>query len=171
MKSLLLMRHAKSSWDDGSLADIDRPLAARGREAANIVTGELVRRGWIPDHVLVSPSRRTRETWAILEARLSTRPEVQFLRELYEASASRLLETLRRLPEEARTVLVIGHNPSIEELAKGLSGARSSRAALAVLQRKFPTAAVARFTVRGKWVDLRRDHAMLTDFVRPKDRH
>jgi phosphohistidine phosphatase len=171
MKSLLLMRHAKSSWDDSSLADIDRPLAPRGRDAAIVMAEELVRQGWIPDHVLVSPSQRTRETWAILETRLSTPPEVQFPRQLYEASAASLLEVLRRLPEMARIVLVIGHNPGMEELTKTLSSARSAPTALAVRQRKFPTAAVARFTVEGKWNGLDSNRATLTNFVPPRNLH
>jgi phosphohistidine phosphatase len=129
----------------------------------------MVRRGWLPDHVLVSPSRRTRETWKIIEARLDPAPDAWFLPELYEASAAGLLQALRRIPDEADTVLVIGHNPGMEELAKGLSGPGSVHAALAVLERKFPTAALARFTIDGKWNGLDKGRARLTDFVRPKD--
>lgn len=171
MPSLLLLRHAKSSWSHPGLADSDRPLAERGRKAAAAMAEEMVRRGWLPDHVLVSPSRRTRETWAIIEARLDTAPEIRFPPELYDASASGLLPVLRAIPEDAGTALVIGHNPGMEELAKGLSGAGSARAAISVLKRKFPTAALARFAVGGRWSELAHRHARLTHFVRPKDLH
>lgn len=169
MTALLLLRHAKSSWSNPGLADNDRPLADRGRKAASAMAEEMVRRGWLPDHVLVSPSRRTRETWAIIEARLDLAPRIRFLPELYEASASGFLAILRGIPEDAKTALVIGHNPGMEELAKGLSGPGSARAALTVLKRKFPTAALARFAIEGKWTDLGRTNARLMHFVRPKD--
>jgi len=169
MKSLLLLRHAKSSWDDGTVADVERPLAVRGRQAASAMADELARRGWVPDHVLVSPARRTRETWAAFQARLSAAPEVQFPRALYEAAAPRLLDTLRQMSDDARTVLLIGHNPGLEELAKKLSGPGSDRSALARLRSKFPTAAVARLAVEGSWAELGWRLARLTDFVRPKD--
>jgi phosphohistidine phosphatase len=169
MTSLLLLRHAKSSWTDPNLADFDRSLADRGRKAAPAVAEELSRRGWLPDHVLVSPSRRTRETWAIIEARLDATPDTRFLPELYEASAAGLLQILRRIPAEAETVLVIGHNPGMEELAQDLSGPGSAPPALTALKRKFPTAALARFTVEGKWNGLNTAKVRLTHFVRPKD--
>jgi phosphohistidine phosphatase len=169
MTSLLLLRHAKSSWGDPGLADIDRPLADRGRKAATVMAEEMVRRGWLPDRVLVSPSRRTRETWAIVEARLDAAPVARLVPELYEASASGLLPILRGIPEDAKTALVIGHNPGMEELAQDLSGPGSAVAALSVLERKFPTAALARFTVEGRWSGLGRTTARLTHFVRPKD--
>ena len=169
MTALLLLRHAKSSWSNPGLADNDRPLADRGRKAASAMAEEMVRRGWLPDHVLVSPSRRTRETWAIIEAHLHAVPGARFPPELYETSASGFFLILRGIPKEAKTALVIGHNPGMEELAKDLSGPGSARSALAVLEQKFPTAALARFVVDGNWADLDRANAKLTHFLRPKD--
>ncbi|MFC5585479.1 SixA phosphatase family protein [Nitratireductor kimnyeongensis] len=70
MKELLLLRHAKSSWDDPSLADIERPLAPRGRRAAPLMGREILRRGWSPDYVLVSPARRAQQTWRLVAAEI-----------------------------------------------------------------------------------------------------
>ena len=78
MKHLLLLRHAKSAWGDPSLADIDRPLAARGRKAAPQMGRELATRGWAPQTVLVSPARRARETWELVAAKLSEPPAAAY---------------------------------------------------------------------------------------------
>jgi phosphohistidine phosphatase len=168
MKQILLMRHAKSSWDDATLPDIERPLAPRGREAAAKMGGAIARRGWIPARALVSPSRRTRQTWSIVSRDWTAVPDVAFPAELYEASSAALLLMLRGFPERAEGVLVIGHNPGMEDLAKSLCGPGSGKAA-AELNRKFPTAALARFVFDARWSQLGQIKVQLTDFVRPRD--
>jgi phosphohistidine phosphatase len=169
MKRLLLLRHAKSSWDDPSLADIDRPLAPRGRKAAPRMGRELVSRGWVPQFVLASPAARTRETWSLLAAELPAPPAATFPKALYMASPERLLAQLQKTPETITTVLLIGHNPGLQELAQRLASPDSEAMALARLTNIVPTAALARFEFDGKWPGLGFGGARLTHCLRPKD--
>jgi phosphohistidine phosphatase len=159
-KQLLLLRHAKSSWDDPSLADEDRPLAPRGRKAAKRL-GAYVRRERIAvGVVLCSSAKRARETLDLV------RPpgEIVIERELYHATAAELLERLRRVPDEVDAVMLIGHEPAIRDLAVGLVGPESELA-----DRKFPTAGLATLTFTGPWTTLAPDGAGLAAFVRPRE--
>jgi phosphohistidine phosphatase len=159
-RTLLLLRHAKSSWDDPSLADHDRPLAPRGRRAAKRI-GKLLRdQGIEISLVLCSSARRARETLELAQPV----GEVQVEQELYGASARQLLERIRRVPDEVNSLMLIGHNPAIEELALGLAADRSELEGA-----KFPTGALATFTVNGPWQGLAPGEATLTGFVKPRD--
>jgi phosphohistidine phosphatase len=162
---LLLIRHAKSSWDEPTLADRERPLAKRGRKAAERVGAHLRRESLRPDLVLCSASTRTRETLELLALRDVDRSIEE---ELYAATAEELLARLRRVPEEAATVAVIGHNPGIQELATELVGADAAAGGVR-LREKFPTGAVAVFDVRGPWRDVASDRARLASFVIPRE--
>ena len=122
MKRLYLLRHAKSSWDDPTLADHDRPLAPRGRRAAKVIAKHLGRKGISPELVLCSPSRRTRQTLKRLAPGLGKNVDVRIEPELYAASAPVLLEVLHEVPDEIESVVLIGHNPGIQDLALSLAG-------------------------------------------------
>lgn len=168
MPELLLLRHAKSSWDDPALDDFDRPLGPRGRRAAPVMGRHLRERGLVPDRVLCSAAARARETWARAAPELGTEPPVTYLRTLYLASPARLLSVLARVAPGTGRVLLVGHNPGLEGLAQRL--ARSGDAeSLDRLSEKFPTAALARITFAGPWADLARSGGTLVGFVRPKD--
>ncbi|MDX8531450.1 histidine phosphatase family protein [Mesorhizobium sp. VK25A] len=167
LKQLLILRHAKSSWDDPALADFDRPLAPRGLKTAPLMGRELARRGWLPDLALVSPALRTRDTWRLVTAELPQRVPAQFAEELYEAAPAAILARLRQV--KARRVLVIGHNPGLQHFALRLAGAGSDEGVFKKIEAKFPTAALARFTLDEDWVDLDFRGARLTHCVRPKD--
>lgn len=169
MKTLLLLRHAKSNWDDPVLADFDRPLATRGRKAAPSMGRELERRGWRPDAVLVSTAKRTRQTWDLVAAELWAAPQPEFRGLLYDASAEQLLAELRQAPAAVKTLLLIGHNPGMEDLAQLLAGDGSDAQALERLREKFPTAALARLRFEGAWTDLGAGAARLSHCLRPKD--
>jgi phosphohistidine phosphatase len=159
-KHLYLLRHAKSSWTDHGLSDHDRPLAPRGRKAAALI-GEYLRHEEITiDLVLCSSARRARETLELVgaEGRIEVEPE------LYAASAEELLDRLRQLPEDIESVLLVGHNPSIQDLAAGLAGGAGGLA-----EQKYPTGALAELTFTGRWADLRPQRANLTAFVRPRE--
>jgi phosphohistidine phosphatase len=169
MKQLLLLRHAKSSWGDAALADFDRPLAPRGREAAPRMGREIARRGWLPDLALVSPAARTRETWSRVVAEFPARPQESFPDRLYAASAQTVMTEIRQTPESVGTLLVVGHNPGLEDLAGQIAGDGSGAKALARLGEKVPTAALARFKVGGSWAKLDAGGARLTHFIQAKD--
>lgn len=167
MRTLYLLRHAKSSWDDPSLADHDRPLAARGVRATPYVADYMGDAGIVPDVVLCSSARRARETLDLLGDAVPGTCEVRVDDELYTATADALLERLRALPRSTHRVMLIGHNPALHQLALLLarSGERLNR-----ITRKFPTAALATLDAPLEdWSDLAAGCAQLTDFVRPKD--
>jgi phosphohistidine phosphatase len=169
MKQLLLLRHAKSSWDDPALADFDRPLAPRGLKAAPRMGRELARRDWLPDLALVSPAQRTRETWRLVSAELPARVPVEFAEALFEATAGDILTEVRQATASAGCLLVLGHNPGLEDLARRLAGPRSDAGARRKLEEKFPTGALARLVVDDDWADLDFGTARLTHCIRPKD--
>ncbi|UVC14019.1 SixA phosphatase family protein [Mesorhizobium onobrychidis] len=169
MKQLLLLRHAKSSWDDPALADFDRPLGPRGLKTAPLMGRELARRGWLPDLALVSPALRTRDTWRLVSAQLPAQTPAKFVQALYEASTADVLAKIRQANTETSSLLVLGHNPGLEEFARRLAGTGSDAAALKKLEEKFPTAALARFVVDGDWARLTLGNARLTHCVWPKD--
>ncbi|MER8922143.1 histidine phosphatase family protein [Mesorhizobium sp. M0802] len=166
---LLLLRHAKSSWDDPALADFDRPLGPRGLKTAPLMGRELARRSWQPDLALVSPALRTRETWRLVSAELSASVTVEFAEALFEATAGDILAEVRRAISSAGCLVVLGHNPGLEDFARRLASPRSGVAALRKLEEKFPTAALARFVIDGDWADLGFGAARLTHCIKPKD--
>lgn len=169
MRQLLLLRHAKSDWSDGSLADIDRPLAPRGEKAAPLMGGEIARRGWQPELALVSPAQRTRATWALVAPWLDDPPAAIFPERLYMANTADLMALVREAPWQVETLLIVGHNPGLEDFAMLLAGHDSKADALDLMRRKYPTGALACFELDGDWRDLAPGSARLTQFLRPKD--
>jgi phosphohistidine phosphatase len=165
-KRLYLLRHAKSSWKDADLADHDRPLAGRGRRAADAIAHHICEMAIAPELVLCSTARRTRETCERIRPALGTAP-VRYEPGLYGASATTLLERLRSLPDDVASVLLVGHNPAIEELALTVARASPRRRDLEV---KFPTGALVTLTAPfPSWRSLDHDTAELDAFVRPRD--
>lgn len=165
---LLLLRHAKSSWDDPGLADHDRPLAARGRRAAASIRQHVQDAGVDPQLVLCSSAVRAAQTWEAIRDGIDGDPEVEISRDLYEAGAEDLLERLHGVPDTAKSVLLVGHNPSMEELARELSG-RGNPEALAAMTLKYPTGGLASLSFEGRWADLAPGNAYLDTFVVPRD--
>jgi phosphohistidine phosphatase len=166
MKRLLLLRHAKSSWDDPGLADHERPLAPRGRRATKVIARHLRATGAAPGVVLCSPSVRTRETLDGIRSALPPKTPVSIEERLYAASAGDLLARLRELDDELDSAMLIGHNPGIHDLALALAGHGEK---VAALRGKFPTAALATVGFAGSWRDLGDGGAELTDFVTPRE--
>jgi phosphohistidine phosphatase len=167
MKRVYLLRHAKSSWKDDSLADRDRPLAGRGKRAAKAMARHLEAEGTRPDLVLCSPARRTRETLERIEVAFGDRVEATLDEALYAASEPELLARLKALPEEVGSVMLIGHNPGLEELALALA---SEGAGLERMREKYPTAALATIDLPARqWRTVRRGSGELVGYVRPKD--
>ncbi len=173
-RRLVLLRHAKSAWPD--VPDHQRPLAPRGRRDAPAAGRWLQRQGCVPDLVLCSTARRARETWELAQAELGASPPVRYEQAIYGASADGLLAVIRAAPAATRTVLVVGHDPALPELAlclaEGGAGQQAKRQQPGDLDRvrsKFPTAALAVLAFTGPWPRLGPGGARLTDFVTPRE--
>lgn len=170
MRQLLLLRHAKSAWDDATMPDRDRPLNARGRRSATVMRQAMHDLGLAPDVVLVSTSRRTQETLEALEP-WDDAPLIEPMDSLYLANSIQLMAALHGVAETVRSVLVIGHNPGLHDFAVSLAGplamASGSEAARA-LAAGFPTGALAEFVIAGSWWDLREGGGRLVRFLTPR---
>jgi phosphohistidine phosphatase len=159
-KTLYLLRHAKSSWDDPGLADHDRPLAPRGVRNTAALAGHLRAAGISPALILCSSALRARETLAGIVPALETDVEVRIEAGLYDARADRLLERLRDVRHDTPSVMVIGHNPGLEELAARID-AHSSAVPL-------PTATLATFELLDEWRTLNSGGAALVHRHTPR---
>jgi phosphohistidine phosphatase len=168
MHQLLLLRHAKSSWDEPKLADRDRPLNKRGRRAAARMREAMIGLGLVPDVVLVSPSRRTLDTLAALEPWDET-PLVEQVETLYLATVQQLLGVLRGMSETVRSAMLIGHNPGMHELAVQLASESAGNDTSGRLTVGFPTAALVEFSVATRWEQLDAAGTRLVRFLTPKD--
>lgn len=166
MRRLMLLRHAKSSWPP-NLADRDRPLAARGREAAPLMGGYLAEQLLLPDLVLISPAKRTVETWELVQPMLPEKPATQFEPRIYEAPTERLFKVVQDVEPAVRTLMMIGHNPGFEALAGKLTS-HGDRYAAARMSAKYPTCglAVIDFDIED-WRDLAPRSGRLDRFVTP----
>jgi phosphohistidine phosphatase len=168
MRTLVLLRHAKSSWDDPALDDHDRPLNARGRAAAPLIGRALARLGLCPALVIASTAIRVRETLDYVLPFLGARPEIRFEPALYLAEQAVWLARLGFADASVRCVLMAGHEPGLGAAASALSGEGSETAALALLRQKFPTGAAA--VLEGSGPDWRaQGRFRLTHFLRPRD--
>lgn len=178
-RKLVLVRHAKSAWPD--IPDHERPLARRGLRDAPAVGRWLRRAGCVPDLVMCSTARRAEQTWQAAAAELRASPPVRRDDRIYRASAAGLLDLIRLAAPATRTLLVVGHDPAVPELALMLaSPAAEGRSAspgsgqapsrpLERIRAKFPTAAVAVLEFTGTWPLLGPGQARLDNFVTPRD--
>ncbi|NKN32944.1 SixA phosphatase family protein [Marichromatium bheemlicum] len=165
-RELLILRHAKSDWDSGTATDFARPLAKRGRRDAPRIGAWLYREGLVPDQIISSPAERARQT-ALLVCRCLDldRRCIRWAPEVYEAGLNTLLETLARCPQPANTVLLVGHNPGLEQLLRYLAGDDLEPPEKAKL---LPTAAVARLEMPADWSVLEPGCAHLLALTRPR---
>lgn len=165
MKTLLLLRHAKSSWEDRSLSDHDRPLNERGKRDASRMAQLLRDEGLWPERILSSTARRARRTAELLladpeEDTSGDDTEVRYLSELYMADPEDYLGAVRRVGGQAESVLVVGHNPGLEMLLQSLIGE----------WHRLPTAALARIDLPiDTWTDLEPGGGVLAGLWRPKE--
>jgi phosphohistidine phosphatase len=160
LKRLLLLRHAKSSWADASLADFDRPLNERGLRAAPLVGRFMRKRKLDPDVIICSPAERARQTAALVIEAAKLSAPLRFDERIYEATPARLVEVVSQAEEGAGEVLLVGHNPGLEGLLELLTGE----------SRSMPTAALARVALGiEKWGRLCEGAGRVELFVRPKD--
>jgi len=169
MKILTLLRHAKSSWDDPVSRDFDRPLNKRGRRAARVVGRAMRDEGLSFDAIIASPAVRVVETLRDVGDGYGHALEPVQDPDLYLASPAVLLERIHHVGDEVERLLVVGHNPGLEQLALLLTGGEENRLRQEV-EVKYPTATLAeiRFDV-GSWADVAASGGTLTRFIRPRD--
>jgi phosphohistidine phosphatase len=168
MRRLLLLRHAKSERSQPGSRDQDRVLADRGRADAPKLGAYMVRHALKPDLVVVSTAARTRETWALVAAAFDQSPVVNFEDRLYEASAEAILQVIKETDPKIGTLLVVGHNPGLQELAAMLVAAGDVEARQR-LKENFPTAALAVINFAlGDWSRVHLHAGRLEHLVTPR---
>ena len=169
-RTLILWRHAKSSWTDPKLDDFDRPLSPRGERAAPQMAAHIIRALPSPDAIICSPAVRTRQTLQPYLARSKHHPPaVIYDQDIYEAGHTVLFSVLRQ-SIAAKTVLMVGHNPGLQGLALTLLNEPEARNPLAMrMAQKFPTGAVCVFTTSENWGTLSAKSTQFISFTRPKD--
>ena len=169
MKRLLLLRHAKSSWEGPAGEDHERPLNRRGEKAAERVGAWLREHRITPDLVLCSSAKRTRQTLDALMPFAGATPAVELLPSLYLAGAPAILERIRKVADDNDALMVVGHNPGFEQLARQLAGGGDD-GFMTHLATKFPAGAIAdlRFNVK-QWREVAPGEGRLAEFVRPRD--
>lgn len=160
MKTLLLLRHAKSDWDDPSLRDFDRPLAARGKRDAPEIGKALRKRGPLPDFILSSPAARAKATIKAVVKSAKIKLDIEYDEAIYGASSAELVTLVNRLPDPSSCAMMVGHNPGFEDLVGRLSGSHE----------RMPTAALAclEFQVK-KWSDVGEQEGKLVWLLTPKE--
>ncbi|MCE1252602.1 MAG: histidine phosphatase family protein [Anaerolineae bacterium] len=160
MKTLILMRHAKSSWKDHNLEDIDRPLKKRGKKDAQIIGKIIVDKELVPQTIYCSPAKRSQRTAEVLLEELKQEIPVETVDKLYMAEVPVFYELIKSLPEDLERVMIIGHNPGLESLVQLLSGQIES----------LPTSALANVSLAIKnWKDLDPEtKGELVDLYKPK---
>ena len=168
-RRLVLIRHAKAAQGG---ADVDRPLDERGKRDSPAIGRWLVAHDLQPDHVVVSPARRTVQTWQLASAELASAEFVGIdpvldMR-IYRNTVEDLLEVVRPTPAEALTLALVGHNPSLEELAMTLDDGRGDAAARRELATKFPTSAIAVYDVQTDWAQVDSATGTLRHFAVPR---
>ncbi len=169
MLTLCLFRHAKSSWDDPGQTDAERPLNVRGRKAAVAMGRYIAAEGLLPDRILCSTAVRTRETVARAFAGVAGAPDPELIDAIYLAPAERLLDLVRKLPAAAERVMIVGHNPGLQDLALGLV-ASGTDDAVARLAEKLPTAALVVITFEAaSWRVVAPRSGRLKRFITPRD--
>lgn len=169
MKTLTLLRHAKSGWDDTVARDFDRPLNAKGRKAAQVVGAHLRRLDLGFDHIVASPAERVVQTIADVAAGFRAPLEPVWDKRLYLASSATLLDVARESPADAGRLLMIGHNPGLEDFVLLMMGG-GDPSLVREAELKYPTATVAELTFDvANWTDVAPASGTLTRFIRPRD--
>ena len=168
MRTLSLLRHAKSDWDSVNLSDISRPLNRRGRKAAPVMGAFMAEQDIQPDYVLCSSAERTRQTLDLIKPVLSRDPKIHIEEGLYLASAGGMLSRIRKVKSKYDHILLIAHNPGMHALALGLCGGGDADARYN-LASKFPTAALAVLSFEtDDWLQIEQGHGHLDLFMVPR---
>lgn len=169
MLTLILLRHAKSSWNNPALADIDRPLATRGMNDAPLIGRAMAERGIDPELVLCSSARRTRDTLDLVLPELRVEPQVVYDGALYHAHPKAMLQMLQAIQPGTNRVMLVGHNPELQAFALDLVGS-GSKHFRERLMTKYPTAGLAVINFpAGLWKSIDVNSGTLNLFLVPRD--
>lgn len=160
MKILYILRHAKSSWDDNSLSDFERPLNERGFETAPIMGEVMKKNGFVPEIIICSTAKRAEQTAKLVKESAGFEAEIKFEHAIYEANVMMLLQIVSKISDEFNSALIVGHNPGFENLVRILLGKSEA----------MPTAALAVIDLEiENWNEANADCGNLREFIRPKD--
>lgn len=160
MKTLFILRHAKSSWDNAALSDFERPLNERGLKAAPLMGEVMKKNRFQPEIVLSSPARRAEQTATLIKQSAEIGSAIRFDERIYEASPARLLEVISEQSEKLESILIVGHNPGLEGLLKFFIGELQP----------MPTAALAVVDLEtDKWSEVSSSKGNLRTLIRPKE--
>lgn len=160
MKTLLILRHAKSGWDNPELADFDRPLNSRGLAAAPLMGSVIYKNNLQPQMIISSPAKRARQTAILIKETAEINAEIRFVENIYEASPLKLLSVVAQLDDKNDSVLLVGHNPGLEGLVRMLTGEVYA----------LPTATLVKIELKiENWNEINSNCGKVTFFVRPKD--
>jgi phosphohistidine phosphatase len=170
MKHLILLRHAKSSWDDPVQRDFDRPLNKRGRKAARTIGREMRAQGLAFDAVIASPAARVVETLTDVADGYGESFAPEYEPRVYLASATTLLELVRHADDSAERLMIVGHNPGLENLALLLTREAPANGLRRNLAEKYPTATLAEIALPvDRWSEVEAGKGELSRFIRPRD--
>lgn len=160
MKTIFLLRHAKSSWDDTSLSDFERPLNGRGLNAASFMGELIARRGFIPATIVSSPANRAAKTAALVKESAGINTDIKFDDRIYEASPNTLRQVISGLDDSFDSAMIVGHNPGTEGFIRYLTGRVET----------MPTAALAVIELNiENWLGIDADTGRIIEIVRPKE--
>ncbi len=161
MKTLYIMRHAKSSWDNPNWSDFERPLNKRGLEAVPVMGEIIYKNKFQPETLLCSPAKRAKQTAILVREVAGIEPEISFDERIYEASPQMLLQLLCEMENDPESAMLVGHNPGIEGLIRFLTGENE----------QMPTAGLAVIDLNvEKWDEAKADCGSLRNLLRPKER-
>jgi phosphohistidine phosphatase len=160
MKILFLLRHAKSSWDNASLADFDRPLNERGKNTAPFMGEVMNRRGYAPSIVISSPANRAASTAKLVTQAAGLSSDIRYDDRVYEASPNSLRQVASEIDDAFGSAMLVGHNPGMEGFIRYLTGEIEA----------MPTAALAVIELDiDSWSEINADTGKLAEVIRPKD--
>ena len=155
-----MLRHAKSSWDNANLSDFERPLNERGLKAAPLMGNVMKTNQFEPQIILSSPARRAEQTAILVKEAAGFDGDVKFEKRIYEASTAQLFEVVSEQNEKTESILLVGHNPGIENLIRALTGETHS----------MPTAALAVIDLEtNRWSEINSLTGKLRTLIRPKE--
>lgn len=167
-RRLVILRHAKSDYPLG-VADHDRPLAGRGNREAPAAGRWLKEHGFVPDYILVSSAQRTRSTCAWVTSELGEEAPTPYVDDrIYGAGAAQLLSIINETPDTVRTLLVIGHMPTVQDLSMRLASVESDEDSVMEMATRYPTLGLTAFEINRPWAELDGRDAKLVDFAVPR---